>query len=257
MSTASLLPAVSRPSYRQTFSSIRLHGRLFSTTSSLAARRRRITRQRLRMLQWLRGPGSVFRIPRRGSTNYLAAYDKEGNLIRENEEAIKARQQEKKARGEEDADDDIPKDEAEKFAEEREEAEDGELAQQGQGRGSRDKKRIKKELEKERREKKKSTPPETVEDLQPFPLNAFFTSPPVLSLELRQEICHRVVTQGQTVREVSQALGVDMIRIGAVVRLKALEQKWMREVSRIISWSAPAPAMPAYYDEIQYFNDWS
>ena len=34
------------------------------------------------MFAWLKGPGKVFRQPLPGGTNYLSAYDKEGNLLR-------------------------------------------------------------------------------------------------------------------------------------------------------------------------------
>lgn len=34
------------------------------------------------MFQWMHGPGAVFKNPLPGSTNYLSAYDKDGQLIR-------------------------------------------------------------------------------------------------------------------------------------------------------------------------------
>jgi len=36
---------------------------------------------------------------------------------------------------------------------------------------------------------------------------------------------------GKSVREVSAELGVEMSRVGAVVRLKEIEKEWMRIVS--------------------------
>lgn len=78
---------------------------------------------------------------------------------------------------------------------------------------------------------KSNLPPETQEDLRPFPLNPFFRSEPVLSEELRHEIYRRVVEKGQSVREVSIALQVEMARVGAVVRLMTIEQEWNRQVS--------------------------
>lgn len=183
------------------------HSRCFSNTTTLYARRRKTTRQRIRMLQWLRGPGAVFRIPRSGSTNYLSAYDKEGKLNRA------------KAHGKE-------------AGETEEETNDQDL-----------------------KENKEQLPPETAEDLRPFPLNPFFRSPPVLSLRLRDEVYERVVGKGQSIREVSQILGIDMNRVGAVIRLKRVELDWLREVN---------PNMPLnycpyvyHYDEIFHFNDWS
>lgn len=68
---------------------------------------------------------------------------------------------------------------------------------------------------------------------RPFPLNSQFVSESVLSEELRNEI-HRLVTVEQkSVREVSVDLGVDMRRIGAVVRLVELEKRMKKEVCTI------------------------
>lgn len=65
---------------------------------------------------------------------------------------------------------------------------------------------------------------------QPFPLNPAFVSEPILSEELRGEIYRRVVQGNHSVREVSVDLGVDMRRIGAVVRLVELEKRWKKQV---------------------------
>lgn len=69
---------------------------------------------------------------------------------------------------------------------------------------------------------------ESREDLHPFPLNTFFVSEPILSEALRTEIWRRVVQEGKSVRTVSVELGVEMRRVGAVVRLMQLEKR-MRE----------------------------
>ena len=74
-------------------------------------------------------------------------------------------------------------------------------------------------------------PPETARDWAPFPLNRAFISQPVLSDELREEIWLRVMKDEKTVREVSAELGVEMRRVGAVVRLKEVEKEWERLVS--------------------------
>lgn len=68
---------------------------------------------------------------------------------------------------------------------------------------------------------------------RPFPLNPSFASEPILSEELRNEIYQRVVVQKRGVRAVSVELGVDMRRVGAVVRLVELERRWKREVCTI------------------------
>ena len=169
--------------------------RHFSTSPPL--QRKRNTLQRKRMLAWLRGPGKVFKQPLKGSTNYLSAYDKEGNLIRATEQDT------------------------------------------GEGDDSRRVEKEKNELDvglsgqAEEKESRHHLPPETLEDLQPFPLNPFFRSPSVLSDRFRDEIYNRIMEQGQTIRQVSQDLGVEMARVAAVVRLRRVELDWLRDVSTL------------------------
>jgi len=64
----------------------------------------------------------------------------------------------------------------------------------------------------------------------PFPLNHAFRSHPVLSEELKEEIYSRVMEGGGSVRAVSAGLGVSLERVAAVVRLKAVEKEWIKEV---------------------------
>lgn len=64
---------------------------------------------------------------------------------------------------------------------------------------------------------------------QPFPLNPAFRSFPVLSEELKDQIYARV-KGGKSVRIVSAELGVSMERVAAVVRLKEIEKRWIKEV---------------------------
>ena len=73
-------------------------------------------------------------------------------------------------------------------------------------------------------------PKETAEDLMPFPLNRSFRSQSVLSDELKEEIWKRVMEEGKGVRDVSAALGVEMRRVAAVVRLKGVEKEWEKQV---------------------------
>ena len=145
------------------------------------------------MWAWLHGPGAVFRQPLQGSTNYLKAYDKFGNLLRVSGSRQKG------------------------------EDEDGHEKATKTQHGSRDE-------DSEGLTDKGKLPPEAPEDLEPFPLNRFFRSHPVLSVELRDEIYRRVVEEGQTVRQISQDLFVDMRRVGAVIRLKTIEQQWSNQV---------------------------
>lgn len=64
---------------------------------------------------------------------------------------------------------------------------------------------------------------------RPFPLNRTFFSQPVLSEALRQEIWRRVKVEGKSVRIVSVEMGVEMRRVGAVVRLVEVEKRMRKE----------------------------
>ena len=86
------------------------------------------------------------------------------------------------------------------------------------------------EEQKAARAKDVGIPREHPGDLVPFPMNPFYRSHPVLSEELRDEIYKRVVDENKSIRDVSAALGVEMRRVGAVVRLKDLEDRWQQEV---------------------------
>jgi len=85
-----------------------------------------------------------------------------------------------------------------------------------------------KDEEKDDRGKEKAIPKETRRDLQPFPNNKEFVSQPVLSDVFRDEIWKAIMEQGKLVRDVSAEFGVDMARVGAVVRLKEIEKEWKR-----------------------------
>ena len=69
------------------------------------------------------------------------------------------------------------------------------------------------------------------ENHSPFPGNQAFVSQPILSEEVRDDIWKRIMQDGQSVRDVSVTLGVDMRRVAAVVRLKEVEKEWLRIVS--------------------------
>lgn len=153
------------------------------------------TRQRRLMFQWMNGPGSAFRNPLPGSTNYLGAYDKDGELFRV-----------KKTR---------PKTEGE--TEDEGDENDGPLSRQKNLAGD------------------EPLPKEQPGDFVPFPLNRQFRSQPVLSEELKDEIYKRIVLQGQSVQVVSAELQVEMRRVGAVVRLKSVEKQWVDQVSLVLS----------------------
>lgn len=152
------------------------------------------------MFRWINGAGAAFRHPLPGSTNYLNAYDLSGNLLRASPRA------ETRPEQNEDAPAPLPGEEA--------------VGTEGEERNLANDVPI---------------PRETVEDLIPFPLNRQFRSQSVLSEELREEIWERVALQGKSVRLVSAELGVEMSRVGAVVRLKSVEKQWMQKVGQSLS----------------------
>lgn len=167
------------------------------------------------MFRWLNGPGDVFRHPLPGSTNYLNAYDRSGNLLRARDSVS-----DKKKDG--------------KALEQDEEDED-----QGEDDATRDLDEAARTAKKGRKEKRPSTgqmtdgaplPKETTEDLMPYPMNRQFRSQAVLSEELKDAIWKRVMEDGKSVRDVSAGLGVEMKRVAAVVRLKAVEKEWEKQV---------------------------
>ena len=161
------------------------------------------------MFRWLNGPGSVFRHPLPGSTNYLNAYDRNGRLVRANDRRVGRVDQGKANENNEESEDD-------------ELNEDGEIV-------PRETQKIK---EARTQETKDEPPPpkEKAEDLMPFPMNRQFRSQQVLSEELKDAIYERVMVKGNDIRNVSAALGVEMTRVAAVVRLKAVEKQWETEV---------------------------
>ena len=150
------------------------------------------------MFDWLDGPGSVFKDPLPGSTNYINAYDNRGRLLRvagEPDEATEQTNNEKSELAKALVDEDSPEDQVAI--------------------------KVTKVI---------ATPRESGQDLEPFPMNRQFRSQAVLSEDLREEIWKRVVIQGQSIRYVSAELKVEMRRVGAVVRLKSVEKQWQQQV---------------------------
>lgn len=81
-------------------------------------------------------------------------------------------------------------------------------------------------------------------DPKPFPLNPLFISQSILSESLRLEIWRRVKEEGKSVRQVSVELGVEMRRVGAVVRLVEVERRMRAEVR-----TTPKQHLTTFYDE--------
>lgn len=173
------------------------------------------------MFAWLNGPGKVFRDPLPGSTNYLSAYDRQGNLLRlsRNNRDNNNNAQQSSPDAELDEDEDtLQARELEQGVPEEEVARRSDL-------------RAKKRLEIEELEERDGVPKEKERDMRPYPLNREFRSQAVLSEELRERIYELIVQDGIDLKSVSAAFGVDIRRVAAVVRLKSLEKVWMQEVS--------------------------
>jgi hypothetical protein len=174
------------------------------------------TRLRRNMFSWLNGPGRVFREALPGSTNYLGAYDRSGNLMRLRAGADQENEQEDKV-------------DTSKLNEE-------------------EKAKYEQEKEAKAAEDRNKLPRERASDLRPYPLNNDFRSQSILSEELRLEIYKKIVDEKVDLSTVSALYGVDMRRVAAVVRLKTIENNWVSEVCRAVSCAVPA-IPPAFNDE--------
>lgn len=175
------------------------------------------------MFAWLNGPGRAFREPLNGSTNYLGAYDRSGKLRRGNGRALQENDEAKleKNKKKEDEEDEDDLDDVEK--EQRREAKKSAAANA------------------EAKDARRERGPETPQDLRPFPLNQNFRSQSVLSEELREQLWKEVSENKRSVSTVSAVYGVDMRRVGAVVRLKTVEKEWIAQVSQPIFLLQPPP----------------
>ncbi|KAF2732623.1 hypothetical protein EJ04DRAFT_496681 [Polyplosphaeria fusca] len=189
---------------------------------------RQATLRRRKFYDWLNGPGAQLkeRIP--GSTNYLGAYDRFGNLVRASPGWQRPKPGEEKS---------VSKESAPKVAKESEPA-DTDKGSEGDGTPAGQETADELEMAVRRNEQDKKAemgdadqqlPPETAEDLRPFPLNKHFRSQPVLSEELREAIYQRVKRDGVTVSLASVEFGVSNERVGAVVRLKQMEKEWIAQ----------------------------
>lgn len=181
------------------------------------------------MFRWLNGPGSVFRHPLPGSTNYLNAYDRNGALVR--------------------AKDRSPSKNEQQVAEDEDEIDEDEEVDEGDEIVPKKTQKIKEARTKETKDAP-SLPKENTEDLMPFPMNRQFRSQHVLSEELKDAIYERVMVDGKSVRDVSASLGVEMNRVGAVVRLKAVEKEWENQVCHLDESALVFyESTPNFYDE--------
>jgi len=151
----------------------------------------RTTRARRGLFRWLQTVGQNFANPLESSTNYLSAYNTLGQLKR----VVAAAKDNERAKGQTGSS----------------------ISADGSKNSSPDGGKASTEI-----------PPESIRDLKPFPLNGAFISQPVLGGMVKEEIWFRIMIEGKSVREVSTELGVEMARVGAVVRLKEIEKEWER-----------------------------
>ncbi|KAK3676936.1 hypothetical protein LTR78_003141 [Recurvomyces mirabilis] len=174
------------------------------------------------MWTWLKGPGKAFRKPLPGSTNYLGAYDKQGQLARmkNNRDGDQADRRRNEPEALEDEDVAAKRDmEDENLSEEDRElrAEQRKIA------------RATREAEVDDMDEREGRPRERLTDLRPYPLNHGFRSQPVLSEDLREMLYIQTVEQGHDLSSVAATFGVDLRRVAAVVRLKTIEKQWQAE----------------------------
>jgi hypothetical protein len=162
--------------------------------------------------------GASLKEPIPGSTNYLGAYDKFGNLVRAAPGWQRDKVGEKK----------VPEKVESETLGGQEVVDELEMSVR----------RDAQKKSKPQKEDDNALPPETAEDLRPFPMNKHFRSQPVLSEDLREAIYQRVKRDGATVSLASVEFGVSNERVGAVVRLKQLEKEWIAQVRLKISTSA-------------------
>lgn len=180
----------------------------------------------------MNGPGRALKDPLPGSTNYLGAYDRYGNLVRAGPGWHRgaANKDVKDADAQSETNAETP--EAEKAPEGQESLDELEAAIRTEGAQEKESKPAKEESNDQ-------LPPETAEDLRPFPLNEYFRSQPVLSEELREAIYNRVKKDGATVSLASVEFGVSNERVGAVVRLKQMEKEWIAQVCLLLFLPSP------------------
>lgn len=200
-----------------------------------------MTLRRRKFYEWLNGPGRQLKEPIPGSTNYLGAYDKYGNLVRagpgwRKDGAAKAATAAKPDTSNTESQADKPAEE--KAPEAQENLDELEAAIRS---GDAENKEASKKGEEMDDGK---LPPETAEDLRPFPLNQYFRSQPVLSEELREAIYNRVKKEGASVSLASVEFGVSNERVGAVVRLKQMEKEWIAQVC--CTFSTPSHDMMSF-----------
>ena len=196
------MPLRIRSSVTRPFSSPFVHHALRTHKLTVSTRRTAMTLLRRQFKSWLENIGENYKYPLPSSTNYISARDPRTGRLNRVEEALKLQ-------GKQGGDD-----------------------SERTGRSYTDFiKNSQNELGTER------LPVEQKKDLRPFPNNPTFNSESVLSDELREEVWRRVSVDGKSVKVVSAELGIEMNRVGAVVRLMEVQREWERQVCSYFSQS--------------------
>ncbi|OAL43726.1 hypothetical protein IQ07DRAFT_523347 [Pyrenochaeta sp. DS3sAY3a] len=186
-----------------------------------------VTMRRRKFYEWLNGPGKNLKEPLPGTTNYLGAYDRYGNLIRA---GPGWRRPTGNPEAKEKSSDAVTKDaSAEQTATPQGQENLDELEAAIRSGEAEEKDALSANTEQD----DTKLPAETAEDLRPFPLNKYFRSQAVLCEDLREAIYQRVRKDGATVALASVEFGVSNERVGAVVRLKQMEKEWIAQGKRL------------------------
>lgn len=157
---------------------------------------------RRKFFAWLEGPGENFRDPTPNTTNYLTKYSPNGRPRVESQ----------------------PNEPMQSTGEAPERTADEEALDKA---GAEDRSSGRKRQESARRGSAESASGAAT---CPFPMNPHFVSESILSEALRLEIWKRVMVEKKSVRQVSVELGVEMRRVGAVVRLVEVEKRMRAKV---------------------------
>lgn len=164
---------------------------------------------RRKFFAWLEGPGENYREPKPNTTNYLTKYSTDGKAIKP-PRAVRARV--KRLTGSDESTGEVPERTADEEALDKAAAEDNAYEQKRQASG------------------KEHAAHVLGLTVCPFPLNPHFVSESILSEALRLELWKRVMVEKKSVRQVSVELGVEMRRVGAVVRLVEVEKRMRSKV---------------------------
>ncbi|RMD39890.1 hypothetical protein DV735_g5237, partial [Chaetothyriales sp. CBS 134920] len=171
----------------------------------------RRTRLRRQMRLWLETTGALLKDPLLGKTNYLSGINAAGQRIA-----------------------DAPADDADRPGASQEQ--NGDNATPG-GEDTEDARKLEQyavedsQIAESKTSRARTKMNANTKALMPFPLNPHFISQSIPSEALRAEVWKRVQEEKKSVRQVSVELGVEMRRVGAIVRLMELEKSMGQQLA--------------------------